>query len=501
MVDFWKRGPMGGEVHPDNTAIVFEESYAAGTYSKQDFRACVEATHTTYMKVWGLFNDYSMQRSEIDRANWNNARMGYSFQINRVAAKRSATNTGMIDVDVVIENSGVARFYYALSIGLNCSGIGALRTQPGVELIIDQFSNRTFSFKDVPATSACLNSISFTLESKMIFPGRPIKFAQGATGTVSVKVPLPPMTAPAPTKAPVTAPVLIPEIAASPIVLVLVDASTNKEYTLTTGATFNLKQVGYSLTMVAKMALPVGSKIIFEWMDGGIAQRWTESTAPYAINANTATTFTKLAYFNIPGAKEVSVTAISSTGAVITKVISQFNVIDAFFTFALVDTLTNKEHALLPEATVNLAAIGSSLTMIAKTTVPAGSKIEFVWMDGGVAQKWTESTAPYAIGANSVGSFTKMPYFSTPGAKEVTVTSLSSSFAIIQTQTIKFSIVNTDVSVRASALVTSATKSDETSFNYFLVDPNTKEDVGSVKSGAVIDLKDVGDELFLRVEL
>jgi hypothetical protein len=50
--DFWRVAPMGGETRPEQQPIVFESSYPAGTYTKQDFVRCMYTTHATYMYVW-----------------------------------------------------------------------------------------------------------------------------------------------------------------------------------------------------------------------------------------------------------------------------------------------------------------------------------------------------------------------------------------------------------------------------------------------------------------
>jgi hypothetical protein len=50
--DFWRVAPMGGETRPEQQPIVFESSYPAGTYTKQDFVRCMYTTHATYMYVY-----------------------------------------------------------------------------------------------------------------------------------------------------------------------------------------------------------------------------------------------------------------------------------------------------------------------------------------------------------------------------------------------------------------------------------------------------------------
>jgi Ankyrin repeats (many copies) len=49
MDDFWKWAPMGGETRVENQHSLFEATYPARTYQKQDFMECVNVTHATYM--------------------------------------------------------------------------------------------------------------------------------------------------------------------------------------------------------------------------------------------------------------------------------------------------------------------------------------------------------------------------------------------------------------------------------------------------------------------
>jgi hypothetical protein len=385
--DFWKRAPMGGELRPESTRIVFEDSYPKNTYERQDFYACSQMTRATYMKAWDLFTDFGMARSEVDRANWNSARMGYSYQINLVTAMKSMTNPSLIDIDVVVENNGIAPFYYPLALALNCSGIGSLRTQPGVEQIIDQFSNKTFSFKDIPATQECLNAVSFTFNSTRLHVERPIKFAQGTTGFQTIQIPLPPSDGPVPlpvpvplpattvpvtavpvSEAPVTAPVEPPVVPS--MSFAIVDIATLKEYDLTEGATIDLLDVGHSITLQAKIDPPAGSRVEFDWLDGSW-QKWSESAAPYFMAGNVGTTYYNVGYLSIIGAKSVTVTAISSTGQVVTSQTIKFNVIDSTadldFNFILVDPNTNEDITSVQSGTViDLGKVGDELSLRAE---------------------------------------------------------------------------------------------------------------------------------------
>ncbi len=144
--DFWKFGPMGGEIGPENINIVFDPTYQAGTLNQQDFYACSQLTHATYMKTGGVIRNYNIPQEVVDKANWNCARMGYSFQATYIAARVSIMDPTKVDIDVLLENSGIAPFYYPLDMLLTCSGIGVPYRISGVETIIDRRSAKTLRF-------------------------------------------------------------------------------------------------------------------------------------------------------------------------------------------------------------------------------------------------------------------------------------------------------------------------------------------------------------------
>jgi hypothetical protein len=345
--DFWKNAPMGGEVRPENVGTVFEPTYPAGTVNKQDFYACSQLTHSTYSKVGGVIGDYSISQAEADKANWNSARMGYSFQATSVAVRTSMTDSTKVDVDVVVENSGIAPFYYTLDMLLSCSGLGVPHRISGVETIIDRQSAKTLKYQNIPATTECLNQLSFTLDSSMLYPGRPIKFSQG-DGTLNVKVPLPPnvppttpvTSLPVPTRTPTRVPTKAPTVTPSPVTsqnnstiqsFVLKDVGTFKEYPITNSMTVDLTQIGTkALTIAVQTTTQSNIRVEFKWIDStGTAQTRVENTAPWTMGGDSGTLLTPVTYLGTAGTKEVTATAYSTiTGAVIGSQTVQFTITD-----------------------------------------------------------------------------------------------------------------------------------------------------------------------------
>jgi hypothetical protein len=192
--DFWKTAVMGGETRPELQSTIFTSSYPAGTENHQDFKKCVDTTHATYILHHRAFSNGGLQGTELQNARKAHAHMGYNFQVTQVAVANSQTTPGNVDLSVTVKQTGVAPFYYDLSLRLKCTGVSL--KQSGVEKIINQGDVKTFEFKNIPATSDCLSSVSLSLESSYAYPDRPIKFAQGSDGTVKLNLPLPGQSTP-----------------------------------------------------------------------------------------------------------------------------------------------------------------------------------------------------------------------------------------------------------------------------------------------------------------
>jgi hypothetical protein len=220
---FWKKAAMGGETRPELQATIFESGYQAGTSYNQDFMTCVSTTHATYMIHHDAFQS-GYSGTELANARSAHARMGYNFQVTSVAV--ASSSTGTVAVDVTVKQTGVAPFYYPLSLALSCSG--TTTTVSGVDDLIENGALKVFSFQNIPATSTCLDSIKISLKSGFVYAGRPVKFAQGSDGTVSLRLPLPQLTGSAsvPTPVPVPSPVATAPVATAPVATVPVPSPT-----------------------------------------------------------------------------------------------------------------------------------------------------------------------------------------------------------------------------------------------------------------------------------
>jgi hypothetical protein len=189
--DFWTWGMMGGETRPELQSIIFEESYQAGTESQQDFMECVRTTHASYMFHHNAFVDGGYQGVELENALFAHAHMGYRYRIMQVAAGTYSDRADRIRIDVDVAQKGVAPFYYPLSLSLECPSLAEARIVGGVDNLIEDGQQATFSFDDIPSDPKCLSNITFGLRSPNIYDERPMKFSQGETGIISVSIPAP----------------------------------------------------------------------------------------------------------------------------------------------------------------------------------------------------------------------------------------------------------------------------------------------------------------------
>lgn len=186
--DFWRKGVMGGETRPEIQGEIFESSYQAGTPFKQDFFKCVDVTHATYMFHHNAFQlGEPITGNELQTALDAHVEMGYNYRVSKVAA--TSNGSSKVTVDVTVEQIGVAPFYYALNLVLKCDG--TTESVPGVEKLIATGDSKVFSFTNIPAESQCLNKIEILLDTDRAHAARPVRFAQGKDGRVTLSLPVP----------------------------------------------------------------------------------------------------------------------------------------------------------------------------------------------------------------------------------------------------------------------------------------------------------------------
>ncbi|MFK7786364.1 MAG: DUF4832 domain-containing protein [Crocinitomicaceae bacterium] len=104
--EVWKNNPIGGEIYPGLQSTVWD---VIPNPSGQDFQVCVDSTHATYMLNHGIFDDAVGSTTHLNALE-QNKKFGYQFYVS--AVKLNSFVNGNIDLDVRIENNGVAPFYY-----------------------------------------------------------------------------------------------------------------------------------------------------------------------------------------------------------------------------------------------------------------------------------------------------------------------------------------------------------------------------------------------------
>jgi hypothetical protein len=310
---FWKKSPMGGEIRPELQKNIFNPWYPNGTYENQDIVQCVEVTHCTWLLNQAAFGgEFDYTSDAIFRANYVHARMGYNYIITRVGASISNET---VDIHVTVKQIGMAPFYYDLALEIDCEGLKSPRSLPGVESIIEKGETKNFTFSGIPATAECLHKVSFALKSSYAYDKRPIRFAQGLNGSVSLYVPSPRATN-----------VTTTNITDIILGFTLVSVSRNTSSTVGTvqdGETVDLAEVGSDLSLQAETN--GGAASVEFYFDGSTTR---DSESPYALNGNVGDVFFVSPYLTQPGNKTINATAFDASNAVIDTLAISFQVID-----------------------------------------------------------------------------------------------------------------------------------------------------------------------------
>jgi hypothetical protein len=209
--DIWKQHILGGETRPELQKIIFTDTYPARSEYHQDYKDCIDALHITYALHHDAFQNGGYSGNMLRNANAIHSYMGYAFQVSEVAAyTASQSSTQAVDISILVKQSGVAPFYYDLSLIMECGGGVVKASLPGVDAIILKGQSKQFIFRNVPATRECLGGISISLQSSYAYAGRPVRFAQGTNGKVILSIPSPPSSVFSPVRTPAAVPVAGP---------------------------------------------------------------------------------------------------------------------------------------------------------------------------------------------------------------------------------------------------------------------------------------------------
>jgi len=108
----WQKYPIGGEIRPEAWGCCFDEPSC--TPEGQDFAACRDLTHVTWLMDSGLFAEKA-SKNRYDRAVNEVRKMGYDFYVSQATLKTQPVADSAditLAVSLEISNNGLAPFYH-----------------------------------------------------------------------------------------------------------------------------------------------------------------------------------------------------------------------------------------------------------------------------------------------------------------------------------------------------------------------------------------------------
>jgi hypothetical protein len=195
--DVWQSHPIGGEIYPGLQGDVWN---SIPNPSGQDFEVCVDSTHATYMLNHGIFDDAVGSVTHLNALE-QNKKFGYQFYVS--ALKLNSFTSGNIDLDVRIENNGVAPFYYNWDVEFALFINGTITSLGTVNWNIDLIQPNMIVEKNA-TFSQSLDTGMYTILMRFVNPltalkpnAKQLRFTnveqdQHATGWISLKTALDP---------------------------------------------------------------------------------------------------------------------------------------------------------------------------------------------------------------------------------------------------------------------------------------------------------------------
>lgn len=189
----WEVAPMGGEVYPPYQGSLFTDAYTVDG-DHQDPLVAIETTHMSYLLNYLAFNMDGVgytgdQRIQAERAA--NA-MGYELTVERVSVEASRLQGDQVslNVSVALRSSGVAPFYYPLSLSLTSlesERLWSLELAQSVTRPAAEPQELTF---ELPAVDVSTLTRGFTLrlDSPHLLEGQVIRWAnrEQAEGVLTI---------------------------------------------------------------------------------------------------------------------------------------------------------------------------------------------------------------------------------------------------------------------------------------------------------------------------
>jgi hypothetical protein len=177
----WREVAIGGELRPELQGSIFEADYAVGDFA-QDFGACVQATHATYLLNYGAYNEGGTGYSGEERARAEAAALSLGYQFELTGASLQATgllgDTVQLVVLVSLSQTGVAPFYYPLALQLDADGLASPAFSAEDLQTLLPGESRTLTFDLGRVSTALLNQpMRLSFVSRMLLDGQQIALA------------------------------------------------------------------------------------------------------------------------------------------------------------------------------------------------------------------------------------------------------------------------------------------------------------------------------------
>ncbi|MBX3080494.1 MAG: DUF4832 domain-containing protein [Anaerolineae bacterium] len=183
-IDKWKTEPIGGELRPEIQLSVWADPQTRR--DTENFAASVDGTHVSWLIAHALFTTRSINAdTPVYKAALAGAqRMGYEFTVNAVNIPDTAATDPLV-VDVRIQNTGVAPFYYdwPLELGVvDAAGTLVATFTPDWKLssLLPAESGKLYTDWTYSNPSHGLTAGSYTLVLRVVNPlpnGKALRFA------------------------------------------------------------------------------------------------------------------------------------------------------------------------------------------------------------------------------------------------------------------------------------------------------------------------------------
>ena len=164
--EHWKHSPVGGELRPEIQQSIFEDD---SNSQHQNFSQCVEATHASMLLNYAAFSGGLNSTNETQNAENAALSLGYALHV-------SHANLSNNQLNLTIENRGIAPFYYPLSIHLTDGENTTLTLELPLYIPGQSSSPITFDVSSLQSPSH-QSAWILSLDSESILPNQEILFA------------------------------------------------------------------------------------------------------------------------------------------------------------------------------------------------------------------------------------------------------------------------------------------------------------------------------------